>query len=63
MHLTNYSINKDNTNYKQGDGEDGVGGSKRSMSNVFKIMEDNGVDIQKLQGDIEDVIVKTFIAI
>jgi len=36
MHLTNYAVNKENENYIEGKGENGEGGSKRSMLSVFK---------------------------
>lgn len=48
MHLTNYAVNKENSNYIQGTGDTGEGGSKRSMQSVFKNMLDDGVDVNKL---------------
>jgi len=63
MHLTNFAVNKDNENYVKGKGAEGEGGSKRSMLAVFKQMAAEGVDIPKLQTDIEEVLVKTLISI
>jgi len=38
MHLTNYAINKEATNFKQNSGRDDQG-HKRSMTSVFKHMD------------------------
>ena len=62
MHLTNYSLNKDNENYIEGSDENGTGGTKRSMQSIFNQMAAEGVDVSKLQSDIEEVLVKTIIA-
>jgi hypothetical protein len=49
MHLTNFAVNKDSSNYKEGEGDHGDGGSKWSMMSVLKQMEEqDGVDIIKL---------------
>lgn len=58
MHLTNYAINKHNKDFINDD----ECGSKRKLSSVNKWLEENGYDIQKLWGSIEDVIIKTIIA-
>lgn len=37
MHLTNYAINKQSSNYVQNDDENGAGdGHKRSLSQIYK---------------------------
>ena len=48
MHLTNFSINKESSNYVDGEGEHGNGGSKRSMQSAFDQMAAEGVDVAKL---------------
>ena len=63
MHLTNYAVNKDNDNYIKGEGEHGEGGSKWSLECVLDLMKNDGVDTKKLMTDIEDLIVKSLIAI
>ena len=63
MHLTNYAVNKDNQNYKEGDGEHGVGGSKRSLKCILDSMAADRVDTTKLMADIEELIVQSLIAV
>eukprot|EP00117_Sycon_ciliatum_P041226 scpid16248/ scgid30201/ Tubulin polyglutamylase ttll6; Tubulin tyrosine ligase-like family member 6 len=58
MHLTNYAINKHSTNFVRDDDS----GSKRRITTVDKWFENNGYDIKKIWGDIEDVIIKTLIS-
>lgn len=67
MHLTNYAINKQSSNYVQNDDENGAGdGHKRSLSQIYKdIMAQEGrnghAKIALLQQQIKDVIIKTII--
>ena len=63
MHLTNYAINKLSNKFELPDDCDQDTGHKRLQSVVFKRMESEGVDIQKLNSQIEDIIVKTLISI
>lgn len=60
MHLTNYAINKDNPNfiYNEDSEEDDIG-HKRSLESVYETLEDEGVDIPKLKGEISALIIKT----
>ena len=56
-HLTNYSLNKKNENFHQPENADNADdGSKRSLSSVYKIIESNGGDVNKIQHGIEDII-------
>ncbi|XP_078605700.1 tubulin polyglutamylase TTLL11-like isoform X1 [Branchiostoma floridae x Branchiostoma japonicum] len=61
MHLTNYSLNK----YSDGfiHSEDGDIGSKRTLSSVLQRLKRRGKDVDKLWKDIEDIVLKTIIAI
>ena len=61
MHLTNYSLNKHSINYLHTESEED--GSKRTMSSVFKQLDRMGFDVQQIWDDIEEVVVKTIIAI
>ncbi|XP_072258846.1 tubulin polyglutamylase TTLL13 [Pyxicephalus adspersus] len=58
MHLTNYAINKHNDNFIRDD----MTGSKRKLSTLWKWLENNQYDTNKLWEDIEDVIIKTLIS-
>jgi tubulin polyglutamylase TTLL6/13 len=63
-HLTNYSLNNHNPNFEEPmEAEHADHGHKRSMSSVFKVMADQGLDIEKLKGEIEDIIRLTVISI
>ena len=55
MHLTNYSINKDSGKYGAG--------SKTSLSALYARLEEEGVDVGKVQDDIADLVVKTFVSV
>lgn len=61
MHLTNYSLNKRSTNYVQSDADDS--GSKRKISSVFKLLNEQGCDVIKVWKDIDDLVCKTIIAV
>ena len=63
MHLTNYAINKLNENFKVSDDIKSDSGHKRMQSVVFNRLKNEGVDIEKLESQIEDIIVKTVISI
>ena len=59
QHLTNYSVNKKNTNFEAGDGSSGA---KRSISSQNAIWASQGLDVPALWASIDDAIVKTLIA-
>jgi len=62
MHLTNYAINKNATNYQQNENEEGTGKShKRSLKQIYKFMEMRGVDTEAIIDSIDDLVVKTMI--
>ena len=64
MHLTNYAINKDHEDFVFNKDEDGDDvGHKRSLTATFTILEEKGVNIDKLWDEIKDLTVKTIIAI
>jgi hypothetical protein len=64
MHLTNYSLNKNSENYMHS--EDLLyqqEGSKRTLSSVFKLLRDDGIDTVALFERIKEVCMKTLIAL
>lgn len=64
MHLTNYAINCDNPNFEENNNpQDGNDGHKRSWKAVLKEFEEQGMDTPKLVSEIEDLIVKTLLAV
>jgi tubulin polyglutamylase TTLL6/13 len=53
MHLTNYALNKQNPEFEfNAAEEDDNTGHKRSLTAVFALLEDAGVDIDKLWAEI-----------
>ena len=63
MHLTNYAINKESDKFIFNEDENDMSvGHKRSITSVFKLMEENGVDIEQLKKKIHQMIVKTMIS-
>eukprot|EP00929_Paragymnodinium_shiwhaense_P108345 TRINITY_DN74661_c0_g1_i1.p1 TRINITY_DN74661_c0_g1~~TRINITY_DN74661_c0_g1_i1.p1 ORF type:complete len:811 (-),score=138.77 TRINITY_DN74661_c0_g1_i1:66-2498(-) len=64
VHLTNYAINKDNPNFEENTNpDDAKDGHKRSWEAVLKRLAEEGHDVQKLQERIDDLIVKTLLAV
>ena len=50
MHLTNYAINKNSSNYKQNENAEGSGKShKRGLKQIYKQMEQKGCDVETLK--------------
>lgn len=64
MHLTNYAVNKLNANFINNTDpiKDNIG-HKRSLSYVMKYLESQGIDIDQIQKNIEDSIIKTICCI
>nr|XP_006822561.1 PREDICTED: tubulin polyglutamylase TTLL11-like [Saccoglossus kowalevskii] len=61
MHLTNYSLNKHSDNFIHADNV--AKGSKRTMTSMWALLQEKGVDISQLCKDIEKVICKTILAL
>ena len=62
MHLTNYAINKNSSNYQQNENAEGTGHShKRSLASIWETIRDLGHDVKALQDSIDDLIIKTLI--
>ena len=67
MHLTNYAINKKSEAFEANEGSDDDDvGHKRSVSSVFKYIEENekekGVTSESLWASIDDIAIKTLIS-
>jgi hypothetical protein len=66
MHLTNYSLNKNSDQFKIA-GEDFAEvtstASKQLLSSVYKKLQSKGRDIRLLKRQIEDLSMKTVIAL
>ena len=62
MHLTNYAINKNSSNYQQNENAEGTGYShKRSLASIWETIRDMGHDVNALKDSIDDLIIKTLI--
>ena len=62
MHLTNYAINKFSDDFKQNENAEGKGRShKRSLSQIYRILEARGFKTEELRSRIDDLIIKTLI--
>lgn len=61
MHLTNYAITKESSNYIID--EEGEYGSKRSLKSLWKTLESKQIDTKKLWTKISESIVKTILLI
>ena len=62
MHLTNYAINKFNSNFQQNeDEEEDDQGHKRSLDAIIDYLSAMGHDTEKLMTEIKEIIVKTLI--
>jgi hypothetical protein len=62
-HLTNYSVNKNNANFMQNkDATEDSEGSKWSLSALWKHFRSIGKDPKEIKKQMDDVILKTFIA-
>mmetsp|Transcript_148550 Transcript_148550/g.475587 ORF Transcript_148550/g.475587 Transcript_148550/m.475587 type:complete len:469 (+) Transcript_148550:178-1584(+) len=64
VHLTNYAINKFNPNFEENTNpDDAQDGHKRSWEAVQAFLRTEGHDVDTLNSEIEDLIVKTLIAV
>lgn len=64
VHLTNYAINKFNPNFEENtDPDDAQDGHKRSWEAVQLYLRKEGHDVDTLLAEIEDLTVKTLIAV
>ncbi|XP_053257445.1 tubulin monoglutamylase TTLL4 isoform X1 [Podarcis raffonei] len=62
MHLTNYSINKKNIEYKANTDETACQGHKWALKALWSYLAQKGVDSEAIWEKIKDIVVKTIIA-
>ncbi|XP_053112737.1 tubulin monoglutamylase TTLL4 isoform X2 [Hemicordylus capensis] len=62
MHLTNYSINKKNIEYKPNADETACQGHKWALKALWNYLNQKGVDSDAIWEKIKDIVVKTIIA-
>ena len=64
IHLTNYSVNKNNHNYVPNDDIEGQVGNKWSLKTLWRYLSHCGkqVDVDQIRGSIEDMIIKTIVS-
>ncbi|XP_063720444.1 uncharacterized protein LOC134846929 isoform X3 [Symsagittifera roscoffensis] len=62
MHLTNYSVNKFNSDYLSNDSSTKCEGHKWTLQALWGWMDRRGIDHRKIWNTIQDIVVKTIIA-
>lgn len=62
MHLTNYSINKNSSNYTSNDYADSCSGHKWTIKTLWSYLEKKGVNTRKIWTSIKDIVIKTIIS-
>ncbi|KAH8298555.1 hypothetical protein KR044_011025 [Drosophila immigrans] len=60
MHLTNYCVNRRNSNYNAGNGHEG--GSKRKLCEYNKWLKDHNYNVDEFWAAVDDAIIKTVIS-
>ena len=63
IHLTNYSINKNNENFEKNDDTEKEEGNKWSILTFKKYLKEKKIDFNKLWKKIKDIIIKTILSI
>lgn len=64
MHLTNYSLNKQNPKFiKNKSADDDQVGHKRSLSSTLKLLQGRGYDVKKMWKKVGDIVIKTLCSI
>ena len=64
MHLTNYAINKTSSKFIQNKNEDADNiGHKRSLTYVWRYLEEQGHDVERVIQDVKETIIKTICAV
>ena len=62
MHLTNYSLNKNNKNFIFNTSDKDMDkGHKRSLTAIYKYLSSKGVDVESIKKRIDEMIIKTLI--
>lgn len=61
MHLTNFSVNKNNSEYKSNDDENSCVGHKWSLKALWTYLQKQGVNTDKVWNNIKELVIKTII--
>ena len=61
--MTNYAINKDNASFKADASADATTGHKRTLDSVLLRLARDGVDVEALNAQMRDIVVKTLISV
>ncbi|NWS27093.1 TTLL4 polyglutamylase, partial [Polioptila caerulea] len=62
MHLTNYSVNKKNTEYKSNSDETACQGHKWALKALWSYLTQKGINSEAIWEKIKDIVIKTIIA-
>ncbi|KAK2532672.1 hypothetical protein Q9966_008234 [Columba livia] len=62
VHLTNYSVNKKNTDYKSNSDETACQGHKWALKALWSYLTQKGVNSEAIWEKIKDIVIKTIIA-
>ncbi|XP_075789074.1 tubulin monoglutamylase TTLL4 isoform X2 [Pelodiscus sinensis] len=62
MHLTNYSVNKKNTEYRSNGDETACQGHKWALKALWSYLSQKGVNSEAIWEKIKDIVIKTIIA-
>lgn len=62
MHLTNYSVNKKNSDYKSNTDETACQGHKWSLKALWNYLSQKGVNTDAVWEKLKDIVIKTIIA-
>jgi phosphoenolpyruvate carboxylase len=63
MHLTNYALNKGNSEFKQATSVDDDKSHKRTITKLLQHLTSEGKDTDSIKQDINDIIIKTMLTI
>ncbi|XP_065214655.1 tubulin monoglutamylase TTLL4-like [Planococcus citri] len=63
MHLTNYSINKENKKYQANSDVHARKGHKWTLNTLWKYLDEQNIDTGKLKEDLIELVVKTMISV
>jgi tubulin polyglutamylase TTLL6/13 len=63
VHLTNYSLNKENDDFKAPTSLEDDTAHKRTLTSVFKTLRGLGKDVDKMWDEVKDIIIKTLLTV
>jgi len=63
IHLTNYALNKDNSDFRMPQNVNDDKSHKRSISSLLKTLRSQNKDVDKLWAEIKDLVIKTMLTI